>query len=655
MSISYKLNHSPNVICLIQKLDDIKYPILLTLIFLITISYITFFHHPYWFETDGILYYNWGVDILSGNGQNVKIPDAPIGGPILHVMLNPIFNDPFLTGKIISLLSGTGIVFLSFFIIRNVFDTKIALLGQLFVAINPRLHLLSIESVNELFSIFLIFISLFFITRKSIRIPDLLIIGSLLGAASLIRFQGIPVLMSLLIFVILHRNNIKQNIFFCVILGLTFLAAFSPMLFYNYTIHGTIFDNDTDLYMLWFNKYQTPEWQEKIIETQLTDPKPGSVGITTDFNLFLKNYLHNVFFRNASHLFNFNSFMNMSIITIVPFIGFIPVLGGFLYLTRQNMNKHTLLIVALSTSLVFTLVLIFGQITEHFFAIFIIPLIVLGIFYLRTFNKSLLPLLILSFIYFSMISIVSLAAPYQLLPMWLIIPALSSIFFLKALPSISQKIFRKNHSNKIIFSSVIIIIVLQLGFSYGFLNLHLYENNLLDQSSISQITTNSYYNQLIRVFNNDDVLPSGLEYKEIGDILSHEENIENKYVMARFSGYSYYAHSKFLHAYLTEGVANDTLDNYISRKNWSSYDIYISNIFSFPNDRFNSIHPIPDYIVYQPVPPHSIPQNLNQTQAYDLMILSDPTNSKIPSHFEFLYKSNKTGSVLYKIHHNIVK
>lgn len=38
-------------------------------------------------------------------------------------------------------------------------------------------------------------------------------------------------------------------------------------------------------------------------------------------------------------------------------------------------------------------------------------------------------------------------------------------------------------------------------------------------------------------------------------------------------------------------------------------------------------------------------------QFRDLEILFDPENTNIPNNFELIYKSNKTGTVVYKINH----
>ena len=93
-----------------------KYPLLITLVFFLIIVSVDIFYHHYWFENDGIYFFRIGEQILAGEGENIKTPDAPVGGTVIYGILNLILKDGFTTVKIISVLSGTGIVFLSYYI-----------------------------------------------------------------------------------------------------------------------------------------------------------------------------------------------------------------------------------------------------------------------------------------------------------------------------------------------------------------------------------------------------------------------------------------------------------------------------------------------------------------------------------------------------------
>ena len=106
-----------------------KYPIIVTFCFFLVVSYVAFFHHNYWtFDIDGYFYLEAGKQILSGDGQNVKIIHAGPGGPVLFAVLDSVLHDGFFVVKLVSVLSGTGMVFFSYYIIRYIFDSKKAFL-----------------------------------------------------------------------------------------------------------------------------------------------------------------------------------------------------------------------------------------------------------------------------------------------------------------------------------------------------------------------------------------------------------------------------------------------------------------------------------------------------------------------------------------------
>src|SRR3989344_6659235 len=134
-----------------------KYHLWITIGFFLITSYTAFFHHPYWtiFDQDGLIYLQLGRTIITGNGENAALFNAGPGGPIFFASLEKVFGDGFSVIKVVSILSGTGIVFFSFYVIRNIFNYKTAIVGQLFVAFNPWLGIFSTHAHNELVTVFL--------------------------------------------------------------------------------------------------------------------------------------------------------------------------------------------------------------------------------------------------------------------------------------------------------------------------------------------------------------------------------------------------------------------------------------------------------------------------------------------------------------------
>tara|TARA_Y100000996_G_C22372703_1_gene581697 strand:+ start:138 stop:593 length:456 start_codon:yes stop_codon:yes gene_type:complete len=122
-----------------------------------------------------------------------------------------------------------------------------------------------------------------------------------------------------------------------------------------------------------------------------------------------------------------------------------------------------------------------------------------------------------------------------------------------------------------------------------------------------------YGNDSYRFWENEEYYK--IEEYNIGIMLSEEENIEEKYVMAQSNIIPYYANSKFIRDYVTS-TKNDTIDitkkplgeleQHIKRENWKEYDIYSSDFYSHPQKE-NDLERIPDYFVSEPQ--ENIPEN----------------------------------------------
>jgi 4-amino-4-deoxy-L-arabinose transferase-like glycosyltransferase len=620
--------------------DSNKLPIIITIFYFIILGYLAFFVHNIWEEHDGMYYFRLGEQILNGNGNDVKTVNAPIGGPIIYAQINEFIQDGFFTMKIISLLSGTGIVFISYYIIRHIFGSKVALVGQLLIVFSPRLELYSIMALNEMLAILLTILSLFFITKKFVNTQDIVIIGILLGGAVMIRYQSGLIFLGILIFLLIRDKKIRNNLISGSILFLTFLLVISPLLIYNYSTHGNLLDNEPNWFLYGLSKYQTQEWHNNLEEMIISGSKEN--GIFLDFNLFLKNYFYNLFYHNPNFLFNFNSIEHTtSIIPIIPFLGLITFLGGLIYYFKPKFDQLDIGILSSSIIITTIIIFIFGDLTIHFGSIIFIPIFILMIKYRNNFEKNVLPMIIVPIVFFLGISIVPLTISEHLFMIWIIMPLFSAFFLVRVFPKICSKIMKKEENGKITSIILGIIILANIGFAY-----YLFEFYLFDESYDGII------NEINEIFLFESLEARGLEVKEIGEFLATQKNIEDSYVMSDWRGYSYYANSKLLYATFGEGVKGDNLNEFVSRENWSPYEKWFSDFNSYPMDRHGKIKPIANFLVYEAKKPNGIvPTKLESGQFSDLEILFDPNNTDIPKNFELIYKSNKTGTVVYKIHH----
>ena len=116
--------------------------------------------------------------------------------------------------------------------------------------------------------------------------------------------------------------------------------------------------------------------------------------------------------------------------------------------------------------------------------------------------------------------------------------------------------------------------------------------------------------------------------------------------MARYNGYAYYADSKFLFTSFSEGTTN-SLEEFITRENWSEFDVIHSNLHSIPIDRYNIFKPMPDYLIFEEITIHNI-GDIGKVDSKVQKMLSNIENSE---KFEIIYQSNKTNTTVYKINY----
>ena len=616
-----------------------KLPILVTVIFFLFTSYVSFFIDNPARGSDAMYYFFAGEQILFGDDENVRVPNAPIGGPVLFSSLNVVFHDPYLTIKIISIISGTGIVFLAFFITKNIFNFKIAFLTQLIVAVNPKLHFQTAFPFNEIFPVFLVFLSFYYFTKTHILYNHLILAGILLGISFMFRYQTFPVVIGFLIYLLIRDKKFRKNLPLALLFVGAFLVGCSPLLIYNYTTFGNLIDSDPNYYMHTTSAFiQTEEWEKEV----RIQGESFFSGITSDFNIFLENYLFNLFYHNPDRIFNLSGGIdNISPIPAVPYVGIILIFGGVIYYLKPDYNKKLILSLILSAVSTTIIISLLGILETYFFAIIIIPMLILGIFSFKKIQKNFLPLFIIAITYFMMMAIIPVGRAENFFSTWIVFPVLASLFFLELIPRLT---IRKNESKQIslkysssvktiIIISIILLLSVNLAFSYKFMNMIEYGDKSFD----------GIIGEVEKIFGDKKHgLHIGTEVQRIGEILSQQDDIENSYVMGNDWALLYYCNCKLLFADFIEGDEKESLHSYITRENWSENEIFISNILSIPLDRNGVYKPVPDYLIYHPTVLIESPENLK--------ILENPNHPKVKSYLELLYKS-KLGTLVYKINH----
>ena len=600
--------------------------IIVVIIFFICTSYVTFIIDNPSLDHLIIDYYYAGQQTLYGDRESVYLASTPIGWSVLLASADSIVNDVFITAKLFSVVFATGILVLSFFIIRNVFDKKLALLVQTIIAVTPFFHVEAILTHSEMLPVFLIFLSFYFITKKKLSGRDLILCGVFLGLASMLRYQAILVAISCLPFFLIQYKKIhlSKTLLFLIF----FIVAFSPLLIYNFITFGTFIESDPSLYFTAFDQVtEDPEWEKTFAER--------STGVNTNMLFevdknFIENYFHNLFVSNPHRMFQFtHDIQNWSPIPFFQYIGIPIILGGAIAVFNRHIEKKEIIFLV-TISFIILIFLIMSGYTEYFFASIIIPVLVLGIRSIKQIEQNVLPLLIIPVCFFIMISIITIKHPFDLFGILLIPATLTALFIVKGIPKIiqfKQLPDKKTNYIKIIMIFIIsIIIISNLIYSYELQAALLFNDNF-DWKDIFR--------------NHNYQLSTAYEIKEIGEMLSKEPNIENKYIMTDGNAFAYYANSKYVFVRFDEGPQDATIMEYVAREGWSDFELAFSNIECIPNDRYNIYNPLPDYLIYLD----------KQNKIPSLRVLQNPDDPNIPKNFELLYKNDKSGIFVYKIEH----
>ena len=598
--------------------------IIVVIIFFICTSYVAFIVDNPSMDHLIIDYYYAGQQTLYGDRESVYLASTPIGWSVLLASADSIVNDVFVTAKLFSVVFATGILVLSFFIIRNIFDKKLALLVQTIIAVTPFFHVEAILTHSEMLPVFLIFLSFYFITKKKLSGRDLILCGVFLGLATMLRYQAALVAISCLPFFLIQYKKIhlSKTLLFLIF----FIVAFSPLLIYNFITFGTFIESDASLYFTAFDQVtEDPEWEKTFAER--SKGANTSMPFEVDKN-FIQNYLHNLFISNPHRMFQFtHDIQNWSPIPFFQYIGIPIILGGAIAVFNRHIEKKEIIFLV-GISFIILILLIINGYTEYFFASIIIPVLILGIRSIKQIEQNVLPLLIIPVCFFIMISIITIKHPFDLFGILLIPATLTALFIVKGIPKIiqfKQLPDKKTNYIKIIMIFIIsIIIISNLIYSYELQAALLFNDNF-DWKDIFR--------------NHNYQLSTAYEIKEIGEMLSKEPNIENKYIMTDGNAFAYYANSKYVFVRFDEGPQDATIMNYVGRQGWSDYEIAVSNIYSVPNDRYNKYNPLPDYFIYL----HK------QNKIPSLQVMQNPNDPNIPKNFELFYKNDKSGIFVYKI------
>ena len=189
-----------------------------------------------------------------------------------------------------------------------------------------------------------------------------------------------------------------------------------------------------------------------------------------------------------------------------------------------------------------------------------------------------------------------------------------------------------------------LILLINVGFAFTLLLSTFYQSEDESTSKFSTITS---------LLSSDKLERNDTDFTKIVQLLEQDKDIKNKTIMADNPAYSFHTNSKFIYSSFDEGTQNDTVKDFITRKNWSEYDSWFSAINSIPPQRDQSER-IPDYLIYNfsdTVIDPTTTWYVDSQIFYINSLLANPEDPNIPEFFESIYYSHsgRGGTVVYKI------
>ena len=195
---------------------------------------------------------------------------------------------------------------------------------------------------------------------------------------------------------------------------------------------------------------------------------------------------------------------------------------------------------------------------------------------------------------------------------------------------------------KLIIISLILLV--NVGFAFTLILSTFYQSESENMSKFSTI---------YGFFSGDELESTGIDFKKIVELLKQDKDIETKTIMAFSPSYSFHTNSKFIFTSFNEGNKTDTVEDFITKKNWSKMEHWLSSNNSMPPHKTIS-NEIPNYLIYQfsdtVIDPAATGYGADQSY-YINSLIANPENKNLPDFLDSIYFSNtgRSGVVVYEV------
>ncbi|MBI1746322.1 MAG: glycosyltransferase family 39 protein [Acidobacteria bacterium] len=215
--------------------------LLICTIYLIVILIVSSYHKigTYGTETD---FYGQHTHFMKSLFEK---PEGPTqhgpGYPFVLWLITFVDKDVFHAGKMLSIVSSVLLAFFAFKFLRNIFDSRLALLALLIMLLNPTFVEYSIAATTDMFFMFLFILMLYLLLCEPTTYVTILLSGIVGGVAFMTRTAAIyfPIAVGVCLLAINYtQKSLKERTALLLVFLSVFLVTASPWLISNYRHFG---------------------------------------------------------------------------------------------------------------------------------------------------------------------------------------------------------------------------------------------------------------------------------------------------------------------------------------------------------------------------------------------------------------------------------
>jgi len=230
-------------------IEDQRIPWFIAGLYFIIMLIISFTQHKigdYGIETDFFWSYVPQADKFLHGSIEIDKYRGPLY-PIVLGIFKMIMGNYFNAGMLIAILSASFVLFFIFKLLKNLFNPTVALITTLLVSVNTTFNLYTYSAGTDMFFNFIVTAALYFLLGKSsFKLSNILLAAFFAAAAYLTRYNGIFILVSSFVFLLLfniYKQNWAKRFIHSAMFAAVFIVLIIPWGVYTHKEKGKAFWN----------------------------------------------------------------------------------------------------------------------------------------------------------------------------------------------------------------------------------------------------------------------------------------------------------------------------------------------------------------------------------------------------------------------------